>query len=110
MKIDHYGILTNHFSILHQYREDGAKLIEAGSSCGCFCYFFKHPQCSKVIEIVIPYNNKKLKRLAKKLGTHLHHTAYVTKKKPKKFKRGAIDNTLIYFKYPSLEYVYYEKN
>ena len=110
MKIDHYGILTNDFSILHKFKRDGAKLLQSGGSCGCFCYFFKYKHYSKSIEIVIPYNNKKLERLARKKGTHYHHIAYITTKKPKKYVKGAKRNMLVYFKRPNVELVYYEKN
>ena len=40
-KIDHAGMLTNNYFDLHKFERNGAKLVDCGISCGCFCYFYK---------------------------------------------------------------------
>ena len=76
----------------------------------CFCYFYKVSETKEEIEVIIPFNNKKLKNLAKRKGNCWHHIAFITKKKPKIFTKGAKKNMLIFFEKKNKELVYYEKN
>ncbi len=75
-KLKYFVILTNNFEVLHKFNNNNTELIKSGGKNGCYYYFYKLKTFKIPFKILIPYNNKKLEKLAKKKGTHLYRTIY----------------------------------